>query len=189
MTGTPKTPEPDSDGAPRQAGEQRPAGEQRLARPPSARYGSPSAGEPQAPAGAALSTEASGGRASAVRASAVRGIAFGTIAALLGAALIVLLGGALAISAGLLVAAAALGYAVGIATVAGAGDTLACPARPSVAAVLAAIGALLGQAGLWLFARSEGGVLPLIDYLGQTFGLLVPLEVLLAAAVAAWRAR
>jgi hypothetical protein len=32
-------------------------------------------------------------------------------------------------------------------------------------------------------------VLPPIDYLGQTFGLIVPLELLLAAGIAWWRAR
>jgi len=95
----------------------------------------------------------------------------------------------MAVSAGLLVAAAAIGYAVGVATVVGAGDTLSRPARPWIAAALAGLGALLGQVGLWLFARTEGGVLPLIDYLGQTFGLLVPLELLLAAGIAWWRAR
>ena len=95
----------------------------------------------------------------------------------------------MAVSAGLLVAAAAIGYAVGEATVAGAGDTLARATRPWIAAALAAVGALIGQVGLWLFARNEGGVLPLIDYLGQTFGPLVPLELVLAAGFAWWRAR
>ena len=71
----------------------------------------------------------------------------------------------------------------------GAGDTLSARARPWIAAALAALGVVLGQIGLWLFARAEGGVLAPIDYLGQTFGPLVPVEVLLAAAVAWWRAR
>ena len=44
-------------------------------------------------------------------------------------------------------------------------------------------------AGALWFARTEGGVLPLIDYLGQTFGPLVPLQLLLAVGVAWWRAR
>jgi hypothetical protein len=170
VTGIPPT--PDRDAAPRVAGEQR------LARPPSERYGAPSVAQPPSPPSAATS-----------RASAVRGIAFGAVAAILGAAGIVLLGGALAVSAGLLVVAAALGYAVGVATVAGAGDTISRAGRPWIAAALAGLGALLGQVGLWLFARTEGGVLPLIDYLGQTFGPLVPLELLLAAGVAWWRAR
>jgi hypothetical protein len=123
------------------------------------------------------------------RASAARGIAFGAVAAIIGAAVIVLLGGAMAISAGLLVAAAAIGYAVGEATVTGAGDTLTRRARPWIAATLAGLGTLLGQVGLWLFARNEGGVLQLIDYLDQTFGTLVPLELLLAVGFAWWRAR
>jgi hypothetical protein len=170
VTGSASTPDPDA--APHDPGEQR------LARPPSARYGSsPVAGTPAQPS------------PSTSRASAARGIAFGAVAAILGGAVIVLLGGAMAVSAGLLVAAAAIGYAVGEAMVAGAGDTLPRTARPWIAATLAGLGALLGQVGLWLFARSEGGVLPLIDYLGQTFGPLVPLELLLAAGVAWWRAR
>ena len=70
-----------------------------------------------------------------------------------------------------------------------AGGTLSSPGRPAIAAVLAGLGVALGQVGLWLYARTEGGVLPLIDYLGQTFGALVPLELLVAVAVAWWRAR
>ena len=170
VTGTPPTRDPDA--APRVAGEQR------LARPPSERYGAPPVAQPP--------TSPSPATAGA---SAVRGIAFGATAAILGAAIIVLLGGAMAVSAGLLVAASAIGYAVGVATVVGAGDTLSRPARPWIAAALAGLGALIGQVGLWLFARTEGGVLPLIDYLGQTFGLLVPLELVLAAGIAWWRAR
>ena len=46
-------------------------------------------------------------------------------------------------------------------------------------------GAWLVRIGLWLYARTEGGVLGPLDYLGETFGLLVPLQVL-AASIAAW---
>ena len=35
---------------------------------------------------------------------------------------------------------------------------------------LAVAAIALGQLGLWLFARIEGGVLPLVDYLGEVFG-------------------
>jgi hypothetical protein len=122
-------------------------------------------------------------------ATPARGIAFGSIAAVAGAALIVVFGGALAVSAGLLVVASAVGYAVGLATLIGSADTLGGKGRPWVAAGLAAVGVMLGQVGLWLFARAEGGVLEPIDYLAQTFGPLVPMEVLLAAVVAWWRAR
>ncbi len=61
--------------------------------------------------------------------------------------------------------------------------------RRWIATALAVIGVALGQLGLWLFARSEGGVLPLVDYLGQTFGPLVPLQLLVAGAVAWWTSR
>jgi hypothetical protein len=158
-------------------------GEQRLARPPSERYRSTPAGKPPAERPPPVPPGATD------RLSPGRGIAFGAIAALLGAVLIVVLGGAVAVSAGLLVVAAAVGYTVGLATAAGAGDTISKRARPWIAGALAGLGALLGQVGLWLFARAEGGVLAPIDYLGQTFGPLVPLELLLAAGVAWWRAR
>ena len=53
----------------------------------------------------------------------------------------------------------------------------------------ALIGVGLGQVGLWLLARGEGGVLPLVDYLGETFGILVPLQLAIAGLVAWWRSR
>jgi hypothetical protein len=170
VTDTPSHPDP----------ERPPAvpGERRLARAPSERYGA--AAERDAAAAPGVADPA---------AAPARGIAFGAVAALLGAGVIVVLGGAFAISAGLLVAAAALGYAVALVLLAGAGDTLRKPRRPWIAAGLALLGALLGQLGLWLYARSEGGVLAPIDYLAETFGALVPLELLLAAGVAWWRAR
>jgi hypothetical protein len=163
VTDTRSTPDPDG-------------GERRLARPPSERF----AREAEPP------TEPS---EPADRASAARGVAFGATVAVLGAVIIVLLGGPMAISAGLLVAAVVLGYGVGLATVVGAADTLSGRARPWIAASLAGAGTLLGQLGLWLFARAVGGVLLPVDYLAQTFGPLVPLEILLAAGVAWWRAR
>lgn len=164
------------------------AGERRLARPPSERYGA--APIPGSRPTARPRADAAPGPAPAIsRAAPVRGIAFGAIAALLGGALVVVFGGALAVSAGLLVVASAVGYAVGLAVVIGAADTLSPRERPWVAAGLAGLGLLLGQLGLWLFARAEGGVLTPIDYLGQTFGVLVPLEIALGAVVAGWRAR
>ena len=123
------------------------------------------------------------------RVSPARGIAFGAVAAIVGAVTIVVLGGPFALSAGLLVVAAGMGYVVGVATVAGAAETLTPATRRWIAATLAGLGALLGQVGLWLFARSVGGVLSPLDYLDRTFGPLVPLEALLAVAVAWWRAR
>lgn len=184
MTGKPRTPdqEPPPEGP----------GERRLARPPSERYGAapadgdgteaPRASDPASPSDVSAVPGAIG-------ATPARGIAYGAIAAIVGAALIVVFGGALAVSAGLLVVASGVGYAVGLVTLIGSADTLHGRGRPWVAAGLAALGVLLGQVGLWIFARAEGGVLAPIDYLAQTFGPLVPMEVLLAAVVAWWRAR
>jgi hypothetical protein len=166
-------------------------GERRLARPPSERYRTAPTGAPATAAGGQLVPgDAAGDSGKAgTRPSPARGVAFGSIAAFVGAALIVLLGGAFAISAGLLVVAVAVGYCVGLATVAGAAHTLSTQRRPWIAASLAGLAVVLGQAGLWLYARAEGGVLPPIDYLAQTFGPLVPLELLLAAGMAWWRGR
>jgi hypothetical protein len=152
-------------------------GERRLARPPSDRYRESAAPDvaPQA------STAPTG--------SPARGVAFAVIAGLVGAVLTVLLGGRLTVSAGLLVVAAVTGRAVALALVAGAGVSLRSPGRAWLAAGIAVGGVLLGQVGLWLFARTEGGVLPLPDYLGETFGLLVPIQVGLALAIAWWSAR
>jgi hypothetical protein len=60
--------------------------------------------------------------------------------------------------------------------------------RRSLAGLIALAGVALGQVGIWLIARSEGGTLGLLDYLAEAFGLLVPAELLLAAVIAWWRA-
>jgi hypothetical protein len=103
--------------------------------------------------------------------------------ALGGAALLVVLGGLLSMTAGLLVIAGATGWLVGRA-LATPGD-MAPATRRTVAIVLALGSVALGQVGLWLYARSLGGALEPIEYLSETWGPLVPLQ-LLAAAVAAW---
>ncbi len=142
-------------------------GERRLAHPPSDRYrtAEPAAASPRA-------------------GSAGRAAAFGVIAAIGGAAAIVLLGGVLAMSAPLLVVAPVAGWAVAWALKLGAQGSVA-PARLALVALLLAVGAvLLGQVGLWLYARIEGGVLPFADYLGEVYGVLVPLQFLFAAPVA-----
>ena len=54
-----------------------------------------------------------------------------------------------------------------------------------IAIVLTVAAIALGQLGIWQYARSEGGVLPLVDYLGEVFGLLVPVQ-FGAGIVAAW---
>lgn len=151
------------------SGESRAPGERRLARPPSDRYRTsvPDRERDSAP-------PPGGARASS--------LGLGTLAALAGAATTVVLGGVMAVSGGLLIVAVVTGYAIG-SSVAGRSRAM------WLAVTLAVAGILLGQVGLWLFARVEGGVLTLPDYLAQTFGILVPAQVFLAAAAAWWTAR
>jgi hypothetical protein len=106
-----------------------------------------------------------------------------------GAATIVVLAGPFAVSAGLVVVAVVIGRFVALALLAGARGTIPRPARGVGTAVIAVLGVLLGQLGIWLYARSEGGVLAPLDYLGQAFGWLVPVQLAVAAAVAWWSSR
>ena len=137
-----------------------PPGERRLAHPPSDRYRQAAAGPTERPAPAAPSP---------------RGLVFGLCAGLAGAAAITALGGALTMTAGLIVVAAATGWVVGALLV----------GRPRTAVIVALAAVVLGQLGLWAYAQSQGGVLGPLDLLWQVYGGLVPLE-LLAAAVLAW---
>lgn len=147
-------------------------GERRLDRPPSDRFREADPEAPAPPSG-----------------SVGRAVAAGGGAALGGAVLTVLLGGILALSAGLLVVWAAAGHVVGLAVRTGGGTALTAPARPALAAGLVLGGVALGALGLWWYAGTEGGVLPLVDYLAQTFGPIVPLQAVLAVGFAWWAAR
>ena len=144
-------------------------GEHRLDHPPSDRYRA----ETPPPAEGSLA----------------RGIAFGAVAAAVGALVVTVAGGLAAITAGLLVIAAVVGWATGVAVVIGAGGSTPASRRAIGAAALAVAGIGLGQVGLWLLGREEGGVLSLFDYVGEVFGFLVPLELGIAGVVAWWRAR
>lgn len=143
-------------------------GERRLTRPPSERYEAPV--EEPVPNGA---TDTRSRRWLAA------------VLALAGAVVITLAGGLLGITAGLLVIAGALGWA--IAVVLSRGSDVA--GRRWLAPALAALAVALGQVGLWLIARQEGGTLDPVSYLAEVFGVLVPLQLAIAAAVAWWQAR
>ena len=148
-------------------------GERRLDRPPSDRYEPASTGaEAPAPVG-----------------SPARGIALGVLVAILGAIVITIGGGIFAITAGLVVIAAAIGWAGAVVPALGAdGGGRATRGRwPAIA--LGVAGVALGQIGLWLLARQEGGTLGPLDYLGETFGFLVPLQLVAAVAAAWWWTR
>jgi hypothetical protein len=143
-------------------------GERRLDRAPSDRYREP---EPP-PEAARPGTPA-------------RGIAFACVVAILGAIAIGVAGEVLTITAGLLVIAAVLGWAVAVAVRVGAGASLPKPGRTRAAVSIALAGIVLGQIFIWLISRAGGDVLSPIDYLGEAYGILVPLQ-LAVAALAAW---
>lgn len=144
-------------------------GERRLAHPPSDRYRvAEPAPPPDDPA-----------------ASVARGVGLAVAAALVGAGALTVLGGVLAVSAGLIVVAGAAAWVVAIALRAGAGVRLERSRRVPLAIGLALASVALGQLGLWLYGRSEGGVLEPLDYLAQVYGPVVVLE-FLAAWIVAW---
>ncbi len=146
-------------------------GERRLAHPPSDRY---RAEEERRAAAAAPDASA----------SLARGLAIAVVVAMVGAIAIVLLGGVLAFTSGLVVVAGATAWGVGAALRFGAGEHLAGRRRVVTAVVIAVAAVVLGQLGLWQYAKVEGGVLPPLEYLAEVFGLLVPVQVAVAAVVA-----
>jgi hypothetical protein len=151
-----------------------PGEQRRLAHPPSDRYlvADPVAGDGD-PSGADRS------------ASVARGVAIAITLALVGAVAIVVLGGVATVTNGLIVVAGAIGFGVALALQLGAGGHLSPGRRIGLAVALTVASVALGQVGIWRYALAEGGVLPLIDYLGEVFGPLVIVE-LVVGAVVAW---
>jgi hypothetical protein len=90
----------------------------------------------------------------------------------------IVLGGVLAITAGLIVLAGLVGWLTGL---------LVRP--PLRAAVVAFATVVAGLLGIWLFGRWEGGVLNPIEYLAEVQGFVVPLELLAGAGMAAAASR
>ena len=97
------------------------------------------------------------------------------------------------LGAGLLAVGAAIGWTTGLAVRAmtGSGTALGLDRvrRSALAAVVAVVGAGIGFGGIWLWSRTEGGVLGPIDYLADRFGPLPAILLALAAGAAALRAR
>lgn len=170
-TSAPGTPD-ETGPTPEETGPQPPSpGERRLNHPPSDRY---------------RAAEARSVRVEAPDpgASVARGVAISTVAAILGAVAIVLLGGILAVSAGLIVIAGAMGWGVATALRYGAGEHIASRRRVVGAVGLSVVAVGLAQLGLWQYARTEGGVLAPIEFLSEVYGPLVPLELGVAVALA-----
>ena len=117
--------------------------------------------------------------------SVSRALLFAIPAAVFSLAAYVGIAGPLAISEGLVVVAILAGSLIGRSTRAGAGTAVDSGRRVRIALGITLAWFVLAQAGTWQFALGEGGVLPILDYLSQTFGLIVPL-VAIAALVAAW---
>jgi hypothetical protein len=166
--GRPTTPTPDP-------GERRPGpggggGRLPLERPPGERYVAPAR---------------AGGDDGEVPSRPVPTPAVAATIALAGSALIVVLGGVLSLSAGLLVVTGVIGWLIGQ-SITATPEPLA-RARRLAPMALAVGSVVVGQVGLWLYALSQGGALGLVDYLAQTWGPLIPAQ-LAAAALAAWLA-
>jgi hypothetical protein len=150
-------------------GERRP--ERQLERPPSDRYRDDAEPRP----------------ADEAPTAGPRGIVGAIVAALVGAIAIAVGGGLMTITAGLLVIAAVLGWVVAALVSLDADPAAGRRGRRTTATIVGLAGVALGQVGLWIIAREEGGTLGPIDYLAEVFGVLVPLEFALAGGIAWWR--
>ena len=67
--------------------------------------------------------------------------------------------------------------------------SLAPGSRTAIAVGIAVVAILLGQLGIGLYAGAQTGVPGLLDYLGQTFGWLIPAQIALGAVAAGWTTR
>jgi hypothetical protein len=101
----------------------------------------------------------------------LRGVAVG----LAGMIAFTILGGPLSVTVGLVAVAGVIGWVMGMVV------------RPGRArAVALAVGSVaLGLVGIWLFAGYQGGALGIVDYLAEVQGILVPIELAVAGALAA----
>ena len=150
-----------------------------LEHPPSDRYRAPTGGEAGGPPSRA-STDAAAGEAAPGRAGLS---AF--LAAALGTGVLVVVGGILETTTGLVFVAGAMGAAIGL-LYAGSARPRASIRRRSVLGAIAAVA--VGAVAIWLIALQQGGALGLFDFLWATTGLLVPVELAAAALGAAWGA-
>jgi len=116
------------------------------------------------------------------------------VVAIVGTLVLYALGALLSSSAGLVFVAGLTGAAVGLllarAAAPGRGDEPALTRRTTMwlAIGLSILAVVVAAVGTWLHALAEGGALGLLDYLFESFGVIVPLEVLIATVAAAWGA-
>ena len=103
----------------------------------------------------------------------------GLLAAAIGAAVHVAIAVLFLPTGGLLVVAATLGFVVGAFVRHGAGSRMRTRARRGLGIGLAVVAVAAALAANWGFS---GAYLGPLDYLDQVYGLLVPLQVAVAAA-------
>lgn len=107
------------------------------------------------------------------------------VAAAIGAAVLVLVGGVLALTSGQLFVVGVSAAAIGLLA---AGSERPRPWIRRYAIGLALVVVAVGAIGSWLVAAGQGGSLGLIDFLWATTGLLVPAELVVAVLAATWGA-
>ncbi len=139
------------------------------------------------------------------RRAIMRAVAAAVVAGVIGAALLILILGVLASTAGtfavsglasvaigLLVATSAVPQTSRVGRQTGSASAFAAPLRRDQATRLAmgiAVGMIaLAGLGVWLFGRFEGGVMDPITYLWTTFGFGLPAQAVIALIGSAWGA-
>lgn len=165
---------------PRQGGGDRPP-KRLLERPPSERLTTSGAGPAVGAVGRGEVAESEGRPGTPVRATA-----YGLVAAAAGVAVHLAVASILLWTAGLLVVAVTIGFVVGWAVATGAGTSLRPAPRRSLAAALA-VGAVL--VAVMLSWGTSGMYLDPLAYAAEVYGLLVPVQLGLAAAGALLGAR
>ncbi len=116
-------------------------------------------------------------------------IGIGVFAAVIPAGILVVMAWLFGFTSGLVVAAIFLGRIVGLSVRGAPKSGLTSDARTLVAIVITLASLGVSQVAIWLLALREGGVLPIVDYLAQTYGPVVPLEAMLGTIAAWWSAK
>lgn len=119
-----------------------------------------------------------------------RAVTMGVVGAVVGLVAFLALAIPFSFTAGLVVVAIFMARLVGLLVRAGAAGSLSSPARVVAAVVIVLGGLAVANVALWLWALSEGGVLPLPRYLDEAYGTpLIALQFMLGTLTAWWSAR
>jgi hypothetical protein len=160
----------------------------RLDRAPGERYAPGSSGIPKGRRGA-RSWSASAGGGGTFGPGGARAIVRAALAAGAGALLFVAVA-QLGIAAGLLVVAAFSGWLTALALIwSGRGAVPSSRTRVGLAAFLGGQSMVLGLLIDWLYSLVQGGAMGPLAYVGELYGIVAILAMLLGAGVAAVRAR